>query len=99
MTVPLITVAEYPLPQDLQDCFTAVGWARPELYLIPEVRENMSPFRLLPKAILEKGLSQLRQDLTSGAWDVRYGHLRTGAELRVGYVFVQASTPGFQSPI
>jgi SAM-dependent methyltransferase len=85
-----IQVVEFPLPRDLRDRFTAAGWGEPESYLDPEVRANMSPFRLMPEALVEEGVSRLRDVLKSGVWDAKYGHLRSHPELSVGYVFIRA---------
>ena len=38
------TITPYPLPFDLMDLFAAAGWARPELYLDPQVRAGISAF-------------------------------------------------------
>ena len=86
-----ITATEFPLPRNLMDRFTAAGWGQPESYLDPDMRANMSPFRLMPGAHVAEGVSRLRNDLASGAWDAEFGHLRTLPELRVGYLFIQAS--------
>jgi SAM-dependent methyltransferase len=83
-----VEVTEFPLPRDLRDRFTASGWGEPEIYLDSSARANMSPFRLLPAADVDRGVSQLRQDLGSGKWDALYGHLRALPRLSVGYVFV-----------
>jgi ubiquinone/menaquinone biosynthesis C-methylase UbiE len=86
-----VTTTEFPLPRDLRDRFTAAGWNQPESYLDPSVRANMSPLRLMPEALVVEGVSRLRKDLASGAWDAEHGHLRTLPDLRVGYVFIRAS--------
>ena len=85
-----ITATEFPLPRDLKDGFTAAGWDQPESYLDPSVRANMSPFRLMPEAQVREGVSRLRDDLASGAWDAEHGYLRSLPELRVGYLFIRA---------
>ena len=58
--------------------------ARPEAYLDPQVRRNMSPFRLLPEDQVAAGVSRLRRDLASGVWDARHGDLRRASHLDVG---------------
>jgi SAM-dependent methyltransferase len=58
--------------------------ARPEAYLDPKVRRNMSPFRLLAEDQVAAGVARLRRDLASGNWDARYGDLRRASDLDVG---------------
>jgi hypothetical protein len=48
------------------------------------------PAYLLPASIVDSGLDRLRQDLDSGKWDARYGHLRTHATLDIGLRLVKA---------
>jgi SAM-dependent methyltransferase len=64
------------LPRDCVDGFGEAYWARPEAYLTPDVRAAMSCFQLLDPAEVQEGLRRLAADLTSGAWDARYGDLR-----------------------
>jgi SAM-dependent methyltransferase len=72
------------VPVDCLDGFPEAFIARPEAYLDPEVRRNMSPFRLLPTDQVDAGLARLRRDLAEGVWDARYGSLRRGSHLDVG---------------
>jgi SAM-dependent methyltransferase len=72
------------VPVDCHDGFPEAFMARPEAYLEPEVRRNMSPFRLLPEDAIAAGLARLRRDLASGAWDARHGELRRAAHLDTG---------------
>ncbi len=74
-----------PVPHDCTDGFTGAYWARPEAYLDPAVRAGMSAIRNLDPAVVDAGMARLRADLESGAWDRRYGHLRTMGELDLGY--------------
>lgn len=74
-----------PVPRDCTDGFTGAYWARPEAYLEPAVRAGMSAVRNLDPAEIDAGMDRLRADLASGAWDERYGHLRTMPELDLGY--------------
>ena len=43
-------------------------WRRPEAYLDPDVRANISVFSILPPDEVEAMLAALRGDLESGAW-------------------------------
>jgi hypothetical protein len=77
-----------PIPRDCRDGFMAAYWARPEAYLDPVVQANISTFALLEPGALDGALSQLAADLDSGEWDRRHLHLRTLAELDLGYRLV-----------
>jgi SAM-dependent methyltransferase len=72
------------IPADCLDGFTEAFLGRPEAYLDPVVRRNISAFRLLPGDEEATGVARLRQDLASGAWDARHGPLRRMAELDGG---------------
>lgn len=74
-----------PIPRDCQDGLGAAYWARPERYLDPAVRANMSNFALAPPDVLAEGLARLRADLASGAWDRAHGELRAMEELDLGH--------------
>jgi hypothetical protein len=45
---------------------------------------------MLATSVVDSGLRRLREDLHSGAWDRRYGQLRTQAELDVGLRLIKA---------
>ena len=88
ITGAVVKVMPFPLPNDLSDSFAAVGWARPELYLDNSVRNGISSFTKITDDELEQGLSCLREDLETGAWDQKYGYLRQQNQYDVGYRFV-----------
>ena len=79
------TVIPVPVPRDCQDGFLGAFWARPEEYLDPRRRAAMSGFAQIPGKAVERGLEHLIRDLRTGAWDRRYGELRTRNSLDVGY--------------
>ena len=60
------------------------------MHLDPRVRRASSVWHLMAPEETEPGLQALRADLESGAWDERYGHLRTEPELDVGLRLVVA---------
>jgi hypothetical protein len=60
-------------------------WRRPEAYLDPDVRANISVFALLPAAEVELMVDSLRADLESGAWERRNAELLELDELDLGY--------------
>jgi hypothetical protein len=62
----------------------ATLWARPEAYLDPHILAATSVWQRLPADVLTRAIDDLRQDLASGAWDKRYGHLRTTPEYDAG---------------
>jgi hypothetical protein len=73
------------VPRDCQDGFGEAFWGRPEAYLDPRVRANMSAFRLLDPGDVEAGLARLEHDLETGAWDARHGHLGSLPHLDTGH--------------
>jgi hypothetical protein len=79
-----------PVPHDCEDGFMAAYWRRPERYLDPEVRANISGLALLSPDEAEEGARRLADDLESGAWHERYGHLLDLDELDAGYRLVVA---------
>ncbi len=84
------TVTPVPVPIDCVDGFAGAYWGRPEAYLDPAVRAGISSLALLSPADAERGAARLREDLESGAWDARFGHLRELPELDLGYRLVVA---------
>ncbi len=78
-------VMPVPIPHDCTDGFTGAYWARPEGYLDPAVRAGMSAMQTMDQGLVSSRMDRLAADLASGAWDERHGHLRTLAELDLGY--------------
>lgn len=81
-------VAPLPIPHDCADGFTGAYWRRPEAYLDPAVRSAMSTFARLAPAALAAGLARLADDLATGRWDARLGHLRAQRDADLGYRLV-----------
>jgi len=79
---------DFPLPCDLIDKNMHSGWNHPEIYFNEQML-NSSGFAKAPKSEVEQGLSRLREDLSSGTWDKRYGYLRKLKELNTGFLFVK----------
>jgi SAM-dependent methyltransferase len=73
------------LPRDCADGLFSAFWARPEMYLEPTVRDNISHFALATDDATRAGLARLRADLNDGTWDARYGYLRSLPELDLGH--------------
>lgn len=82
--LPGSSVSAVPVPRDCTDGFMAAFWARPEAYLDPGIRQGTSVWHQLPVAVVERALRRLREDLASGHWDERHGHLRRKPSLDVG---------------
>jgi SAM-dependent methyltransferase len=83
-TFPDAEVRPLLIPNDCSDHMFATLWARPEAYLDPHIRAATSVWQRLPGDVLTRAIDDLRQDLASGAWDKRYGHLRTTPEYDAG---------------
>lgn len=71
-----VRVDVVPVPADCVDGFGEAFYARPEAFLSAQVRAATSGFGLTDPAAVQRGLVRLEDDLTSGAWDEAYGHLR-----------------------
>ena len=74
---PNAEVIPVPIPIDCTDGFTEAFYARPERLLDPAVRAAQSSWRFMPAGEEARFVEALTADLKSGAWDQRYGHLRT----------------------
>lgn len=88
ITGAVVNILPFSLPHDLSDSFAAVGWARPELYLDSSVRNGISSFAKINHDELNHGLCHLQEDLATGAWTQKYGHLRQRSQYDVGYRFI-----------
>jgi SAM-dependent methyltransferase len=82
------------LPADCSDGLLSAFWARPEAYLDPTVRANISTFARLSEQEIAAGIERLAADLASGEWDRRYGHLRKLPELHLGHRILVAELAG-----
>ncbi|MCC5807816.1 MAG: class I SAM-dependent methyltransferase [Opitutales bacterium] len=88
-----ISARPFPLPHDLVDGFAGAAWRYPERYLERDFREGTSAFRQTDPSLCEEGLATLERDLESGAWDVRFGAIRSLQEYGHGYTFVTIKPP------
>jgi SAM-dependent methyltransferase len=73
-------VRSVPVPADCVDGFTEAYFARPERFLEDAVRRSQSAWGFVEPEVEERAVNRLRDDLASGAWDARYGELRTRTE-------------------
>ncbi|MFN0147090.1 MAG: class I SAM-dependent methyltransferase [Dehalococcoidia bacterium] len=79
------------IPYDCADGFLGAYWRRPEAYLDPLVRSNISAFaRLGASAAIDRGLSELARDLRDGSWRHRHQDLLSMDSLDIGYRLVVA---------
>jgi hypothetical protein len=74
---PDATVSVVPVASDCLDGFTEAYFARPEAFLEEAVRRSQSAWGFIDDGIEQRFVERLRADLESGAWDERYGSLRT----------------------
>lgn len=77
-------VVTVPVPADCTDGFGLAFWSRPEAVLDPGARAATSGFARMDKDREAAAVSRLAEDLTTGAWDQAYGHLRRLPALDVG---------------
>lgn len=83
-----VKIENIPVPHDCTDGFLGAYWRRPHAYLNPQVRASISTFAKLDNA--PDQLTRLAQDLDTGAWEKRYGHLIDEDSLDAGYRLVVA---------
>ncbi|MEV6925346.1 class I SAM-dependent methyltransferase [Dactylosporangium sp. NPDC051485] len=85
-------VHEVPIPIDCVDGVTEAYYARPERFLDDEVRAAQSAWGFVDDAATARFAARLRADLAGGAWDERFGQLRTQPEF-VGSLRLLVGTP------
>ncbi|GAA1448540.1 class I SAM-dependent methyltransferase [Leifsonia poae] len=84
------TVTTVPIPLDCSDGFGEAYYGRPELLLDPGARLANSAWSFVGPEVEERFERRLRDDLASGAWDARYGALRTTPEFLGSLVLIVA---------
>lgn len=72
-----VEIVRPPIPLHCQDGFSEAYYGRPEMFLEPGARLANSAWSFVPVDRADNAITQLRSDLTSGAWDSRHGRLRT----------------------
>lgn len=70
-------VEPVPIPLDCKDGFNEAYYGRPDMLLDPAARLACSSWSFVTPDIVARFEAALRADLQSGAWDARFGHLRT----------------------
>jgi SAM-dependent methyltransferase len=69
-------VHDVPIPIDCVDGFTEAFYARPEAFARDEVRRSQSAWSFVSDEDQRRIVDTLRADVTSGAWDRKYGDWR-----------------------
>jgi ubiquinone/menaquinone biosynthesis C-methylase UbiE len=82
-------IRKFSLPHDLTDKNMYSGWNRPEIYLDPQFRQNVSGLALASVHNVQKGLDSLKNDLETGKWDEEYGYLRNQISFDAGFRFIK----------
>lgn len=72
------------MPAATPDWTFAAFWAHPERVLDPDARAATSGFARMEAEVVDRVVSAVDDDLRSGAWDERHGHLRALQALDVG---------------
>jgi SAM-dependent methyltransferase len=80
-------------PFDCTDGFGSAYWRRPEQYLSPAVRANISAFARLDPSLVDAGMARLERDLRSGAWQERHAALMERDAIDAGLRLVVAGPP------
>ncbi len=70
------------VPLDCSDGFQVAYYGRPEALLDPQVRGAQSSWAFLPEGAEARAMAALKADLDSGAWDTKYGYMRTQPEIK-----------------
>ncbi len=86
-----VTITTLSTQRDTPDWNLGSFWAHPERVLDEAARNATSGFARMADEVVKRAVAAVREDLTSGAWDKRYGHLRKLDELDVGLRLVVAT--------
>lgn len=85
-----VDVSTVPIPADCVDGFNEAYYARPERLLDPAARQSCSAWSFVAPELADAYVEQLGTDLASGAWDAKYGHLRSQPTLSGSLVLIRA---------
>lgn len=86
-----VGVQAVPIPLDCTDGFNEAYYGRPEMLLDPAARQACSAWSFVDDGVRERFTDRLRADLDSGAWDARFGHLRSQSHYEGSLVIVRAT--------
>jgi SAM-dependent methyltransferase len=70
-------VIRVPVALACPDRFQVALYGRPEEFLREDVRRSQSAWNFLADGIETRFVQRLEHELASGAWDAKYGHLRS----------------------
>ncbi len=73
------------VPPDMVDGVLGAYWCRPEAYIDPAVRANVSGLALADPAVIARGIGHLEAELVSGAWRDRHTDLLGRDAVDLGY--------------
>lgn len=72
-----VAVESVPVPLNCADGFNEAYYGRPEMFLDAQARLACSSWSLVAQSAVDRFVRTLTEDLQSGAWDRKYGHLRS----------------------
>jgi SAM-dependent methyltransferase len=72
-----VDIEPVSIPLHCTDGFQEAFYGRPECFLDPNIRKSQSAWGFLHPGEEEKLVKRLEDDLNSGAWDQKFGHLRS----------------------
>jgi hypothetical protein len=75
-----VRIDPVPIPLDCTDGFGEAYYGRPEFLLDPAARRANSAWSFVDAETTDGYVADLAADLASGAWDRRFGALRTQPE-------------------
>jgi SAM-dependent methyltransferase len=78
------TIDTVPISRDTPDWTFGAFWAHPERVLDADARAATSGFARMEPHVVERVDRAVREDLASGLWDARHGHLRELDEYDAG---------------
>ena len=77
-----IRVVPIDVPRDCSDGFQVAFYARPEAFLDARVRRSQSAWSFLAPGVEDRIVKSLGDDLASGRWEAKHGHLRVLPSIR-----------------
>lgn len=77
-----IDIVPVPIPLDCRDGFNEAYYGRPEMLLDDKARLSCSAWSFVPPETASAYVDALRTALETGAWDRKYGALRTAPDYR-----------------
>jgi SAM-dependent methyltransferase len=88
-----VDVLPVPIPRSCTDGFNEAYYGRPEQFLEDGARLACSAWSFVSPEVAAGYVDHLCHDLTTGAWDLRYGHLRALVEFE-GSLRLIVARPG-----